>query len=350
MNLNIIGFLITSGLVNGSAYLLAGLGLVLIFSVTRVIFIPFGDIAVYAAFSVAAFEAGKTPATIIAILLLAAIALLVEIGGLLKRRQGRRVPKALLLWGGLPLIPCGIAWVIAIVGAPHVVQLIGSVFLVLPMAPLLGRAVFQPIADASVLVLFIVALALEFVISGAALFFFGADGIRTNPLVTGSYMLSGVPVSMYAITVIAVAVVVSLVFFLLFQRTKIGTVLRAASVNRIGARLVGIRPARASMFAYATASLLAGIIGVLIAPETTLYYNSGFLIGLKSFVAAIIGGLVSYPITAVGAMGVGLLESFAGFWSGAFQVAIVFAALIPILLVRSALTGGQDEHTEEVDE
>ena len=114
-----------------------------------------------------------------------------------------------------------------------------------------------------------------------------------------------------------------------------GKALRATAVNRVGARLVGIRPARTALLAYGFASLLAGLIGVLIAPVTTMYYDSGFLIGLKAFVAAIIGGLVSYPLTAIGALAVGVVESFASFWSGALKDVIVFSLLIPVLLLRS---------------
>ena len=110
---------------------------------------------------------------------------------------------------------------------------------------------------------------------------------------------------------IASAVVLSGLFFLAFERTVAGKALRATAVNRVGARLVGIRPARTALLAYSCASLLAGLIGVLVAPVTTMYYDSGFLIGLKAFVAAIIGGLVSYPLTAVGALAVGVVESFA---------------------------------------
>ena len=68
---------------------------------------------------------------------------------------------------------------------------------------------------------------------------------------------------------------------------------------------------------------------------TTLYYDSGFIIGLKAFVGAIIGGLVSYPVTAIGAILVGILESFASFWSSALKEVVVFSVLIPVLLLRS---------------
>jgi branched-subunit amino acid ABC-type transport system permease component len=64
-------------------------------------------------------------------------------------------------------------------------------------------------------------------------------------------------------------------------------------------------------------------------------YDSGFLIGLKAFVGAIIGAMASYPMTALGALFVGLLESFASFWSSAFKEVIVFGLLIPVLLWRS---------------
>jgi branched-subunit amino acid ABC-type transport system permease component len=65
------------------------------------------------------------------------------------------------------------------------------------------------------------------------------------------------------------------------------------------------------------------VSGILIAPITTLYYDTGFLFGLKGFVGAILGGMASYPLAAVGAIAVGLLESFSSFWASAFKV-IVF--------------------------
>jgi branched-chain amino acid transport system permease protein len=215
------------------------------------------------------------------------------------------------------------------------------VLLVVPVAPLLARVVFQPIADASVLVLLIVALALHFLLSGLGLLFFGPEGSRTEPLASGTFDLgAGITVSGQVVLMVLAAIVLSALFFLVFERTIAGKALRATAVNRIGARLVGIRPARTATLAYGCASLLAGLIGVLIAPVTTMYYDSGFIIGLKAFVAAIIGGLTSYP---------GLVESFASFWSGAFKDAIVFSLLIPVLLLRSFALPLGEEAGEEID-
>ncbi len=339
------------GLANGAIYLLAGLGLVLIFSVTRVIFVPFGDIAAFAALSLAAFETGKVPPTIGLVVFLAAFALLVEVCSLARKGEARRIPKAVLTWGVLPLIPCALAWATVSMQAPTFVQIIASVLLVVPIAPLVARVCFQPIADASALVLLIVSLALHFLLSGLGLLFFGPEGSRTSALVDGSVKITeNFSVNAQVILMVGAALVLSAMFFLVFERTVTGKALRATAVNRVGARLVGIRPARTAMMAFTCASLLAGLIGVLIAPVTTMYYDSGFIIGLKAFVAAIIGGLVSYPMTAVGALAVGVIESFASFWSGALKDVIVFSLLIPVLLLRSFWVAHHEEEEEELEQ
>jgi len=339
------------GLANGAVYLLAGLGLVLIFSVTRVVFVPFGDIAAFSALTLAAFETGRVPPTIGLVIVLAVLATLTEIGSLVRRGESRRIPKALLAWGVLPLVPCALAWLAAGAGVPSAVQIAVSVLLVLPIGPTLARVVFQPIADASALVFLIVSLALHFLLSGLGLLFFGPEGSRTNPLASGTLSLGdGFSVSGQVILMVGSAIVLSGLFFLVFERTVAGKALRATAVNRVGARLVGIRPARTALLAFASASLLAGMIGVLIAPVTTMYYDSGFIIGLKAFVAAIIGGLVSYPITAIGALAVGVVESFASFWSGAMKDVIVFSLLIPVLMLRSYMSVHSEEEEDEVDQ
>ena len=97
------------------------------------------------------------------------------------------------------------------------------------------------------------------------------------------------------------AIVFSLLLYLYFEHTLSGKALRATAINRVGARIVGIRPSSTGTLAFLLASLLGAISGVLIGPVTTMYYDSGFIIGLKAFVGAIIGGLVSYPGTALGA-------------------------------------------------
>ena len=93
----------------------------------------------------------------------------------------------------------------------------------------------------------------------------------------------------------------------------------------------------------ALAAFLGALSGLLIGPTTTIFYDSGFLVGLKGFVAAIFGGLASYPASAVGALLVGVLESFSSFYASAFKEVIVFTLILPVLLWRSFQHGHEDE-------
>ena len=90
------------GIATGSIYILVGLGLVLIFSVTRVVFVPFGDIVAFSALTLAAMQLGRMPGTVYMIAVLAAVACLVEIGHHLRRRQPQRIARSLLYYGVLP--------------------------------------------------------------------------------------------------------------------------------------------------------------------------------------------------------------------------------------------------------
>ncbi|HEY4075000.1 MAG TPA: branched-chain amino acid ABC transporter permease [Herbaspirillum sp.] len=351
MGWDVFLILLSDGIANGAIYLLAGLGMVLIFSVTRVVFVPFGDVAVFAALSLAAFEQGTLPGTIWLVATLAAVAVLCEIGRLLRQREPRKIPRALFNWGVVPGLPCVLAAVVSASHAPQLLQIVAAILLVVPIAPLSARILLQPIADASSLILLMAALVMHFFLSGLGLMFMGPEGFRTALLLDGTVDLTAdFSVSMQTLLMVASALVLSVLFFLFFERTVSGKALRATAVNRIGARLVGIRPARASTLAYVCASLLAGLIGILIAPITTLYYDSGFTLGLKAFVAAIIGGLVSYPLTAVGAIAVGIVESFGSFWNGALKDVLVFSLLIPVLLLRSYYASPSDEEEEEIDQ
>ena len=134
--------------------------------------------------------------------------------------------------------------------------------------------------------------------------------------------------------------------YLFFERTLYGKALRATALNRVGARLMGIPPEMAGKLSFTLAAAIGAFSGILISPITTLYYDSGFLIGLKGFVGAIIGGLASYPVAALGALLVGLLEAYASFWASAFKEVIVFTLIIPVLVWRSLGAAGQHEEEE----
>jgi branched-chain amino acid transport system permease protein len=347
MTVEIALLLAQDGVANGAIYVLVALGIVLIFVVTRVIFVPFGDIVAYAAMTLAAIQSGRRPGTIWLVLVLAALALLFETVSLLRRRAAHRLPRAALLYLCLPALPAAATWLLAGRTLPMAAEIALTLALVLPIAPLLYRVAFRPIADAPVLLLLIVAVALHFATSGVALLFFGPEGARPQPLTRALFDLGGIIFPGQMVVMLAGSALFSFLLFVFFGRSLTGKALRATAVNRVGARLVGIKPTTAGALAFLVASALAGISGVLIGPMTTLYYDSGFVIGLKAFVGAIIGGLVSYPLAALGALFVGLLESYAAFWDSSLKEIVVFSTLIPVLVWRSMVFGQGSEDEEE---
>ena len=258
-----------------------------------------------------------------------------------------RCRSAVLGYLVLPLIVVGIVWLTMRFDPPMPVRIVLALLLILPIAPLLDRIVFRPIADASVLLLLTVSVALHFALVGLGLLFFGPEGVRTEPLTSAAMTIAGVHVSGQTVLILVAALVFSGLLFLLFDFTLIGKALRATAMNRTGARLMGVRPARAGTIAYLLGSLMAGVSGILIAPVNTMFYDFGFLLGLKAFVGAIVGGMTSYPGAALGAFGVGILESFASFQSSTLKDVIVFSLLIPILLWRSLASQHSEEEVEE---
>jgi branched-chain amino acid transport system permease protein len=335
--------LLQDGISTGAIYVLVGLGIVLVFVVTRVIFVPFGDVVGYAALTLAALQMKQMPGTVWLVLILAAMATATEAYALLRQGQGRRLPKALMLYGLLPLLPAFLVWLAAGRELPMWLAIALTCAVILPISPLLYRVAFRPLADASVLVLLIVAVAVHFAVSGMALVLFGPEGFRTEPMTRAFFDLGPLAVSGQNILIVASSALMCLLLFLFFERTLTGKALRATAVNRVGARLVGILPSTTGATAFLLASGLAAISGILIGPVTTLYYDSGFLIGLKAFVGAIIGGLVSYPVTAIGAILVGVFESYASFVDSSLKEVFVFGALVPILIWQSLMRKGSVE-------
>jgi branched-chain amino acid transport system permease protein len=222
-------------------------------------------------------------------------------------------------------------------------QVLLALAVVVPLGPQLYRLAYQPIAEASVLVLLIVSVAVHLALVGLGLLFFGAEGSRTPPFSEASIELGGLTITGQSLWVIGASALLIVALYIFFEKSLYGKALRATAVNRAGARLMGISTTLAGKLTFLLAAVIGALSGILIAPITTVYYDTGFLIGLKGFVGAIVGGLASYPVAAAGAVLVGLLESFSSFWASAFKEVIVFTLIIPVLVWRSLTT----HHVEE---
>ena len=344
MDFSIASILLLDGVTNGAIYALLGLATVLVFTVTRVIFIPQGEFVAFGALTLAGLQAGQTPGTIAFLLVLAV--LVAALDGWAGWRAGQGLPRVLggVLRAAAPPLLIGLAalW-LAPQRLPLVLQVLLTLAVVTAMGPLIYRLAYQSLADASVLVLLIVSVGVHFALTGLGLVFFGAEGSRNPAFWDANFSAGPLLLSGQTVIILLTSLALILGLWLFFERSLFGKALRATAVNRLGARLMGISSNSAGRLSFALAAFMGALSGVLISPTTTIFYDSGFLIGLKGFVAAVFAGLASYPGAALGAVLVGLLEAFSSFWASAFKEVIVFTFILPVLLWRSL----RDPHREE---
>lgn len=344
MDFSIASILLLDGVTNGAVYALLGLATVLVFTVTRVIFIPQGEFVAYGALTLAMLQTGKTPGTVWLLLILACVASLME---LIERwRHHGNVSRALLAALKTLVFPVLVS-LIAMWAAPQKFPLWSQAFLsvaiVTAFGPLVYRVAYQSLESATPLVLLIVSVGVHFAMTGLGLLFFGAEGFRNPTFWDERFTLGPVALTGQTVIIFATSLALIVMMWLYFERSLRGKALRATAVNRTGARLMGISSHTSGQLTFLMAALIGALSGLLIGPTTTVFYDSGFLIGLKGFVAAVMGGLASYPGALLGALFVGIVESFGAFWASAFKEVIVFTLVLPILLVRSLRSGHSDE-------
>jgi len=316
MDASILGFLLLDGLQNGVIYGLLAIAMVLVFAVTRVILVPIGELLMFAPLSLVWLLEGKIPGALWLALVLG------------------------LLWAGLARGRGALGPVLGALGLSALFFLAlflkplaypAAVLLVVYLGVATYRVFFLPMREATVLSLLIMAVGLHVAYQGLGLVFFGPEQFRPEPLLRGEVVVG---LSWQGVLVLLFALLSVLGLYAFFRFSLYGKALLAAE-SRLGARLAGISPEEAGTVAFGIASLLAGLSGLLLAPLINAAYFMGFMLGLKGFVAAILGGLASYPVAFLGALLVGFFESFTSFFASAYKEALVFLLLVPALFYQS---------------
>jgi branched-chain amino acid transport system permease protein len=315
----------------------------MVFTVSRVIFVPQGEFVAFGALTIASLADGKVPGTVWLTLGLGIAAFFADAIADRRVLSLTWLARRLAIDIVLPLGLLGLAFRLAPLHLPVVAQILLTLALTIPNGPYLYRIAFRPLSDSSVLVLLIAAIGVHLALTGLGLLAFGPEGYKMDALWDASFDVGPLPVSGQNILVVGGALVLMLALWTFFQLSRSGKALRAVAVNRVGARLVGIPTETAGQLAFGLAAAIGTIAGILVISTTTVFYDTGFLIGLKGFVAAIIGGLAAYPPTVLAAIFVGLVESFSSFWASAFKEVIVFALIVPVLFWRSLLNPTHDE-------
>ncbi len=221
-------------------------------------------------------------------------------------------------------------------GVPTVPALVLSVILVMIVVGIMEFGAIRSAKRASPVSLVIITIGLSTAIRGIALLVWGTNPYRLEPFTAGGPIHIGgatiVPQSLWVIG--TTAAVLALTFFM-FEYTYWGKALRACVVNKFAARLMGINPQKMSLFAFVFSAALGALAGIVIAPITYVTYDMGLMLGLKGFVAAVMGGLSSTPGAVIGGIALGVIESLgAGLVSSGYKDGIAFIILLLVLFLK----------------
>ncbi len=232
---------------------------------------------------------------------------------------------------------------------PLPIAIIASVLIVSLIGILLYELAIRPAKGASVISLIIITIGASITLRGMALITWSTDLFRLPNFTTGAPLqIFGAFLILQNFWVIGTTAAILVALFLFFERTMVGKALRACSINKLAARLMGIDINRMAMFSFALSAAIGAIAGIVITPSTFMAYDSGELLGLKGFVAAIMGGMDSAVGAVVGGLVLGILESLgAGFVSSAYKDAIAFIMLFVILAARLSGMLGEGAKQQE---
>jgi branched-chain amino acid transport system permease protein len=181
MSYDIALFLAQDGVTVGAIYALLAIALVLVFTVTRIIFIPQGEFVSYGALTLAALRTERVPGTTWLLLLLAFVVVARELWRAFKGSRQRSTVGGTATLLAVPLVVCALAYVVAPLKLPLWADTALAVAIVLPIGTLLYRLAYEPLEHASVLVLLIASVGVHLALIGLGLAMFGAEGSRTPP-------------------------------------------------------------------------------------------------------------------------------------------------------------------------
>lgn len=268
-----------SGITNGSIYALVGLGLGLIYNVSKVINLAQGEFLTFGAFLLVSMVSFKLP-------------------------------------------------------------LIIAIPIVLVIAALLGlafeRLAIRPAWHSSTTVLLITTLAVSIILKGIAMLVWGKDPLSL-PSFSGEVpiKLGEVVIATQTFWVIGVLLIVAGLSWFFFNRTLAGKAILAVAENRDAAALVGINNRLAVQLSFALSALVGALAGAVVTPITFVAYDGGTMIGLKGFIALTLGGMESIWGGIVGGLVLGLIEALgAGYVSAQFKDLLAFILLILVLYLR----------------
>ena len=210
------------------------------------------------------------------------------------------------------------------VAAMAAVAMIGERILI---RPILGNAQFSIV---------MATIGLGYFLRSIAGMIWGTDDLKIpTPFSDGVLKFGDFVIAYDKLSIIVATLILSVALYLFFNKTRLGTAMRATSENMLAAYYMGIPVKRVVSMVWAIAAAVATCAGILLAPITFVHSNVGLALGLKAFPAAVLGGFGSIPGALAGGVIIGVIESLAGFYlPEGWKDAAPYLVLLTVLMVR----------------
>jgi branched-chain amino acid transport system permease protein len=198
------------------------------------------------------------------------------------------------------------------------------------------RTAIQYARDSTLMNLIIITIGLSTFLKGLGLIVWGSYPKQLAPILDiKPIQFMGAVINSQSLFIFLVLIILLAILYVFFDKTYIGSALKASEKNPRAANLMGINTKTMSTLAFTLAAAIGAIAGIIIAPLTDATYEMGFLIGIKGFVGMVIGGMNNISGAVAGGILVGLLETFSGAFVSTFYAdAITFLVLILFLFFK----------------
>ncbi len=225
---------------------------------------------------------------------------------------------------------------IEVLELPYAVAVFVAFAALFLLGMVIERGLIRPLGNQPHLTMTMMIVAVSFFLKGVARFFYGRDVLRFPGLIEGDPVdVGGAIFFPQDLLLIAGSIGTVVLFFVVFEGTRVGKAIQAASQNPRGAALVGMNMPRFQGFMWGSAALMGALAGILIAPVTLLYPDMGSKILIKGLAAMTLGGFGSLTGAVLGGFVLGILENLAGgYISSSLTDVAAFLVIIIVLLLR----------------
>lgn len=235
-------------------------------------------------------------------------------------------------------------------GVPMIPMVLLAALFTAILGIIVERAAYRPINSTNRrMAVLVSALGMSTFLQNFAQILFGSSNQNFVTLDKVIYKMGGLTFTNIQIIIVAVTALMLFILYILVYRTNMGIAMRACSVSIENAKLMGVNTNRIISITFGAGAFMAGVAGICVGTYyNAVYPTMGYLLGMKAFAAAILGGIGSIPGSVAGGFLIGIIESLgAGYISSDYRDAYAFIVMIGILVIRpSGLMG--TKHIDKV--